>query len=471
MGNITGSLSAISDVYTRNAIKSLGLEFQKLARTVSTIRRNNENVTAHSSLTGLDYASAGHTGFASSVAFAAHTGAANHPYLDAIETWTAVQTYSAQDVHNAGVSLGTSGVLKSAVADGASAIGYDMNDSVTRTTGYARELRQGSKLLEVVSWDGRFSFGYSTGLAPIAGHVLGFFAGDSDSPSGAPIYTGIWGYVSHVHTAESPARAYGIVGSHNTQTATGASYTFASGLRGNIDSTASFTTGLSAKTGAGVSAGFGTGLIGTDEPSAIDQSFGKSAQPDGDWGHMTGFWCDFLQISSTANLNPTRPGIVSSARFPIQYYSGSTSAGAPNGTSCAIYGEDPNTGTALYPAHTYFARIPYPRKTGGTGVHATHLVFEPWPNTGTIRGGGTEGDVYFDDNTNFTGGLWEYSGIAGGANAWNYLLSSPGVDALGGGAAPTLGTIGGTGPAAAAQATWIKVNCADNVVRWVPAWV
>jgi len=41
--------------------------------------------------------------------------------------------------------------------------------------------------------------------------------------------------------------------------------------------------------------------------------------------------------------------------------------------------------------------------------------------------------------------------------------------ALGGGAAATLGTIGGSGPTAAAQATWIEIDVA-GVAHWIPAW-
>jgi hypothetical protein len=56
---------------------------------------------------------------------------------------------------------------------------------------------------------------------------------------------------------------------------------------------------------------------------------------------------------------------------------------------------------------------------------------------------------------------------------WNYLLSSLGVVAPGAGAAAVNGTVlvGGVGPQVAAMATWVQINCADNVVRWVPAWV
>lgn len=42
--------------------------------------------------------------------------------------------------------------------------------------------------------------------------------------------------------------------------------------------------------------------------------------------------------------------------------------------------------------------------------------------------------------------------------------------ALGGGAAPTLGTIGGSGPATAAQNSWMRVLDSAGVAFWVPAW-
>lgn len=41
---------------------------------------------------------------------------------------------------------------------------------------------------------------------------------------------------------------------------------------------------------------------------------------------------------------------------------------------------------------------------------------------------------------------------------------------LGGGAAPTLGTIGGSGPAAAAQNSWMRVIDASGAAFWVPVW-
>lgn len=42
--------------------------------------------------------------------------------------------------------------------------------------------------------------------------------------------------------------------------------------------------------------------------------------------------------------------------------------------------------------------------------------------------------------------------------------------ALGGGAAPTLGTIGGSGPATAAQNTWLRVLDSTGAAAWIPVW-
>lgn len=42
--------------------------------------------------------------------------------------------------------------------------------------------------------------------------------------------------------------------------------------------------------------------------------------------------------------------------------------------------------------------------------------------------------------------------------------------ALGGGAAPTLGTIGGTGPATAAQNSWVRMLDSTGAAIWLPAW-
>lgn len=512
--NPGNALSAIPEVHTRNCIKSLGLAFDKLEKAVSTLTRNNEpvvnyalsdvTVTAGSGLTGGGDLSADITlnvGAGTGITVAADSVSISSSYLGAnptgtvglstvngsattylrsdgapalsqaiIPTWTQVHTFSAQDVHNAGVSLGTSGALVSAVVDGAAAVGFDLADSVTRTTGYVRKVRQGSTITEIASWDGRLSFGYSSSLAPLANHRLAFLDDDAATPAGAPITVGILGSVSHQDTAETVTRTVGVIGSCLVLTATGLSTVVVNGVTGAAASGTD--TALAGKVLACFSGSLGksTGLS-VYSPTTKDMSFGKSLSPTGGYDHVTVLWAPNFSFSSTTGYPTARPGIVSAARVTIQDWGGSTTVGTPATEYWAVYGEHINGSSASYPSVTGFLRCTYPRRTGGTGVRAMHQWWEPWPNTSTIRGGAAEGDLYFDDNTNYTGGLWEYSGCAGGANAWNYLLSSPGVDALGGGAAPTLGTIGGTGPATAAQATWIKVNCADNVVRWVPAWV
>lgn len=53
---------------------------------------------------------------------------------------------------------------------------------------------------------------------------------------------------------------------------------------------------------------------------------------------------------------------------------------------------------------------------------------------------------------------------------WEYGQPGESLVALGGGAAPTLGTIGGQGPAAAAQDSWIRsYDSAGNAI-WIPVW-
>ena len=66
--------------------------------------------------------------------------------LERAQTWTAVNTYSAQDVHNAGVSLGTSGILQSAVAKTGTTPGCTIRNSIA--------LGVNNPLLSVQRWTG-----------------------------------------------------------------------------------------------------------------------------------------------------------------------------------------------------------------------------------------------------------------------------------------------------------------------------
>jgi hypothetical protein len=56
-------------------------------------------------------------------------------------------------------------------------------------------------------------------------------------------------------------------------------------------------------------------------------------------------------------------------------------------------------------------------------------------------------------------------GNASGDIRWNKALV-----ALGGGATPTFGTIGGSGPATAAQNAWMRILDSTGAAFWVPAW-
>jgi hypothetical protein len=88
-------------------------------------------------------------------------------------------------------------------------------------------------------------------------------------------------------------------------------------------------------------------------------------------------------------------------------------------------------------------------------------------NTGMYRVG--------EDNIGFsTGGTLRFD-ISTTAVTSTLQLVVPALDvndadALGGGAAPTFGTIGGTGPTAAAQARWLRISI-GGVPHWVPVWV
>jgi len=77
------------------------------------------------------------------------------------------------------------------------------------------------------------------------------------------------------------------------------------------------------------------------------------------------------------------------------------------------------------------------------------------------------------------GGPFAITSAAAGTGTVRNLKLDPGTAdlqwgkalvALGGGAAPTLGTIGGSGPAAAAQNTWLRMLDSAGVACWVPVW-
>lgn len=132
------------------------------------------------------------------------------PALDVgiVPTWTGVHTFSAQDVHNAGVSLGTSGQLRSAVADAASAIALLYKPSVALTSGTDRFLHSFQNSAGTVTLcnkaDGTWEFGGSVtsggyiNVAPTTPadqgiNFLALHSGDGTSTFGvANTYTGAY---------------------------------------------------------------------------------------------------------------------------------------------------------------------------------------------------------------------------------------------------------------------------------------
>ena len=61
--------------------------------------------------------------------------------------------------------------------------------------------------------------------------------------------------------------------------------------------------------------------------------------------------------------------------------------------------------------------------------------------------------------------LW----VTAGRSRFDGVVDINAPIALGGGAAATLGTIGGSGPTVAAQNEWVQIEVNGNV-RWIPAW-
>ncbi len=110
--------------------------------------------------------------------------------------------------------------------------------------------------------------------------------------------------------------------------------------------------------------------------------------------------------------------------------------------------------------------------TGSTLVATMHHVVVPRPSIAK----GDAGAVTVTDSASL---YIENAPLAGGSititnpyAVWidNGLLRYDGAIALGGGAAATLGTIGGSGPGTAAQNKWIKMNV-DGTNYFIPLWL
>ena len=120
---------------------------------------------------------------------------------------------------------------------------------------------------------------------------------------------------------------------------------------------------------------------------------------------------------------------------------------------------------ALSNAFTY--TINDPALTIGTGsvVNAGNVLIQTAPSVGTNRYG-------LLITSNPSGGTLNYAFRQSNASALarfdGRLDINRGI-ALGGGAVATLGTIGGSGPTAAAQAQWVEIDI-GGVAHWIPVW-
>lgn len=109
-------------------------------------------------------------------------------------------------------------------------------------------------------------------------------------------------------------------------------------------------------------------------------------------------------------------------------------------------------------------------KDGGSGLLAWKLGTTA---TAFRVYGTTTGPKYLSLSHDGTDGIVDVSASSGklklGGSATDIQYMKATV-ALGGGAAPTLGTIGGSGPAVSAQNSWIRILDSAGNARFIPCW-
>lgn len=317
-----------------------------------------------------------------------------------VPTWTGVHTHSERPVFDAGIDLSTDGSALSSVASGAGAYAFDLVDEVARSAGGTMRVRNSNATKEqmIVTYDGRFSFGNNTTLSAQDGHVLGFLAEDSHF-DGTPTYaTGVLGFMKHTNTGLSLTQPVtglagaGVAGSH-----TGLSDVV--GIVGvgvgDVDGT-----GQSGQRLAGVLGRFaGHETLSTLE-RAIDALPASSQVLRGDWGFVAAIYGEYTAPSAAKGTPTNRPAIACSVYAPVQGWT------ATSGEQWGIYSDAPTTGSPSTPAIGGGIYVEFPAR----GTRKTHLHLVP---TAAASGGPTgaiAGDVYFDDGTNNTVGLYYHNG-------------------------------------------------------------
>ena len=167
------AIAAVEDPHVQACLMRLGNTVAANDKTLSTLTRNNLLVTnyalraitlnAGAGMTGGGDLSADRTfnvGAGLGITVAADTVAVDQTL---VHTWTGIHTFTAQSVHNAGVSLGTTGILTSAVADGFLAIGMTYKPSLALTADLNRDLHSfqdsTGAVKFVIKADSTFEFG------------------------------------------------------------------------------------------------------------------------------------------------------------------------------------------------------------------------------------------------------------------------------------------------------------------------
>lgn len=108
-----------------------------------------------------------------------------------------------------------------------------------------------------------------------------------------------------------------------------------------------------------------------------------------------------------------------------------------------------------------------PSLSAGTGsaTNATALLIGGNPGQAT----GDRTGLRIISNPSGGGGVNAALYVTAGRSRFDGIVDINNGVALGGGAAATLGTIGGSGPTAAAQAQWVQIEV-NGVNHWIPAW-
>lgn len=134
----------------------------------------------------------------------------------------------------------------------------------------------------------------------------------------------------------------------------------------------------------------------------------------------------------------------------------------PKGTGKTKFATGINMGTVINSIANDTAYLQF-IDAGAAAINYIQIGNATSGNNPKIIGGGGSADVTLELNSQGAGHI--YLNPGSGDIKWGKALV-----ALGGGAAPTLGTIGGSGPATAGQNSWLRIRDSAGAACWVPVW-